>query len=170
MFTRTNFRRAKSFTFREDLFSWISLNKTFCEDLFLRMVCTKIFPEESFLWFIFVTRIFRYLARTYFRESRKVTNGTKYSRVDQVKFVEDSIWKIWRDMIFLSRPYPFKFLKAAFHKFCLSALEYFLANISLIEYTSSDHFIPCIVTASLPASINGHMLIQWCQKNGKSWT
>ena len=25
-------------------------------------------------------------------------NGTKYSRMDQVKFVEDSFWKIWRNM------------------------------------------------------------------------
>ena len=38
-----------------------------------------------------------------------VTYETKYSRMDQLKFLEDSLWK--------SRPYPFKFLKAVFHRF-----------------------------------------------------
>ena len=38
--------------------------------------------------------------------------GTKHSRVDQVKFVEDSFYKIWRDMVF-------DILKAVFHKFYL---------------------------------------------------
>ena len=28
------------------------------------------------------------------------------------------------------------------------------------ENTSSDYFIPCIVTVTLPASIKGHILIQ----------
>ena len=35
----------------------------------------------------------------------------------QVKFVEDSLKKIWSDMGCLSRPYYFKFLKAVFHTF-----------------------------------------------------
>ena len=38
--------------------------------------------------------------------------GTKYSRMDQVKFVGDSLQKT-------CRPYHFKFLKAVFHKFYL---------------------------------------------------
>ena len=45
--------------------------------------------------------------------------GTKYSRMEQVKFAEDSLWKVWRDMDCLSSPYPFKFLKAVWHKFYL---------------------------------------------------
>ena len=36
---------------------------------------------------------------------------TKHSRVNQVKFAEDSILKIWSDMICLSRPYHVKFFK-----------------------------------------------------------
>ena len=31
--------------------------------------------------------------------------------MDQVKFVEDSLYKIWSDMVCLSIPYHFKFLK-----------------------------------------------------------
>ena len=27
-------------------------------------------------------------------------NGAKYSRMDQIKLVEDSLWKIWSDMVF----------------------------------------------------------------------
>ena len=37
--------------------------------------------------------------------------GTNYSRMGQVKFVEGSRYKIWKDMVCLSRPYPFKFFK-----------------------------------------------------------
>ena len=47
------------------------------------------------------------------------TYGTKYSSMDQVKFVKDSLEKLWSDMVCLSRPYNFKFLKVVFHKFHL---------------------------------------------------
>ena len=36
------------------------------------------------------------------------TYGTKYSWMDEVKFVEDRLLKSWRDVVCLSRPYPFK--------------------------------------------------------------
>ena len=36
---------------------------------------------------------------------------SKYSRMDQVKFLEDSLSRIWSDMVCLSRPYHFKFFK-----------------------------------------------------------
>ena len=47
------------------------------------------------------------------------TLEAKYSRMDQVKPVEDSLKKIWSDMVFEDRPYHFKFLKAVFLKFYL---------------------------------------------------
>ena len=31
--------------------------------------------------------------------------------MDQVQFAEDSLEKIWRDIVYLRRPYPFKFFK-----------------------------------------------------------
>ena len=43
-----------------------------------------------------------------------VVNGSRYSRMDQVKFVEASLKKFWSDMV-CSRPYHFKFFKG-----CLS--------------------------------------------------
>ena len=51
----------------------------------------------------------------------KWVNGTKYSSMDQVKFVEDSLSKIWSDMACLSRPYHFRFFKGSW-----SILEYFI--------------------------------------------
>ena len=43
--------------------------------------------------------------------------GTKYSGMDQVKFVEDSLWKIWRGMVWLKQTIPpSNFRKAVFHK------------------------------------------------------
>ena len=47
-------------------------------------------------------------ATTPFLVINQVTYGLRYSRMDQVKFVEDSL-----------RPCYFKFLKAVFHKFYL---------------------------------------------------
>ena len=40
--------------------------------------------------------------------------------MDQVKLVEDSLQKIRSDMVCLNKPYHFKVLKAAFHKFCFA--------------------------------------------------
>ena len=49
--------------------------------------------------------------RTTHYDIQSVIYGTKYSRMDQVKFVEDSLLKIWRDIVCLIRPCPFKFFK-----------------------------------------------------------
>ena len=37
-----------------------------------------------------------------------ITNGTRYSRIDQEKLVENSLYKIWKDMVCLSTPYHAK--------------------------------------------------------------
>ena len=66
-------------------------------------------------------------------ESEQTLNGTKYSRMDQVKFVEDSLSKIWMDMVCLSRLYPFKFFKGCLPKILLGP---FLNTLS--------QMIPCL--------------------------
>ena len=65
IFAQTNFHEAENLAFCEYLFLRISIMKTFREDLLLRMRCAEIFRDSA---------IFRYLARTCFHESRKVTN------------------------------------------------------------------------------------------------
>ena len=49
-----------------------------------------------------------------------ITNGTRYSRMNQEKLVEDSLYKIWKDVVCLSAPYYVKFLKGVFHQFYLA--------------------------------------------------
>ena len=49
-----------------------------------------------------------------------IRNGTRYSRMNQEKLVEDSLYKIRKDMVCLSAPYYVKFLKGVFHKFYLA--------------------------------------------------
>ena len=65
--------------------------------------------------------------------------------MDQVKIVEDNLWKIWSDMICLSRPYPLKFFKDCLPQFLLGP---FLNNLIQIwtlkpkektKYTVSHH-------------------------------
>ena len=62
-------------------------------------------PIYSSPTFCVQTILFYYILILYF------TNGTKYSRMDKVKFVKDSLEKIWSDMVCLSRSYLFKFFK-----------------------------------------------------------
>ena len=42
-----------------------------------------------------------------------IANGTKYSRIDQVKIVEDSLYQIWRGMSCFGRWYLFKFFEGS---------------------------------------------------------
>ena len=58
-------------------------------------------------------------------------NEAKYSRMDQLKFVEDSFLKIWSDMVCLGRPYHLKFFKPIFLNFYLSILEYFFSSVNV---------------------------------------
>ena len=55
----------------------------------------------------------------------------KYSRMDQVQFVEDNLQKIWSDIVYLSRPYHFKFIKGYFPQVLLSPSLNTLSHISL---------------------------------------
>ena len=45
--------------------------------------------------------------------------GTKYLRMDQVQFVEDSLYKIEGDGLLKADHTPSNFLKAVYHKFYL---------------------------------------------------
>ena len=47
-------------------------------------------------------------------------NGSGKSRMNQVKFVEDSFLNIWSNMVCLNRPYHFKFVKSCFPQILLN--------------------------------------------------
>ena len=61
------------------------------------------------------------------------TYGSRYSRMDQVKFVKDSLQKIWSDMFCLGRPYHFKFFKDCLPKILLEPFLNSLTHIFLIH-------------------------------------
>ena len=64
--------------------------------------------------------------------------GTKYSRMDQVKFVETTFKKfevIWSDRL-LGRPYQFKFFKGCPTNFTLSILECFVPIIYAYRFAA----------------------------------
>ena len=67
----------------------------------------------------------------YFILSKFPIYGSRYSRIDQIKFVEDSLLKIWSHMT--------NFLKAVFHKFYLvrSWIPWPILNLG-IKYLTSD--------------------------------
>ena len=61
---------------------------------------------------------------------RNTAYGTKYSRINQSKFVEDSRQKNWRVWSALSRPYPFNFYKGCLPQILLSPfLNTYLSRI-----------------------------------------
>ena len=65
------------------------------------------FESEKTLIPVYVTQLFfaDYVSNcnepgTFLRDKLlPITFGTKYSRMDQVKFVEESLSKVWKDMI-----------------------------------------------------------------------
>ena len=60
----------------------------------------------------------------------KETYGTNYSSMDQVKFVKDSLWKIWKDISSaLGRPYPFNIFKGCLQQILLGLLLNTLSHI-----------------------------------------
>ena len=61
------------------------------------------------------------------------TYGSRYSRMDQLKFVKDSLQKIWSDMFCLGRPYHFKFFKDCLPKILLEPFLNSLTHIFLIH-------------------------------------
>ena len=61
--------------------------------------------------------------------------GTKYSRMDQVKFLKDSLQKIWKDMVCLNR--------FSSTNFTLSILEYFVSFVIFIVHLTNI----CSITA-----------------------
>ena len=57
---------------------------------------------------------------------------TRYSRMDQVKFVEDNLLKIWSDMARLRRPYYFRFFKGCFPRILLGPFLNALTHLLFI--------------------------------------
>ena len=64
------------------------------------------------------------------------TYESRYSRMDQVKFVEDSLWKTWGDMVCLSRAYPFEFFKRCLPQILLGALLNTLSHMPFFINTA----------------------------------
>ena len=49
--------------------------------------------------------------------------------MDQVKFMEDSLWKIWGDIVYLGRTSHFKLFKACFPQILLGLILYTLSQM-----------------------------------------
>ena len=61
-------------------------------------------------------------------------NGTNYSRKGWVKFMEDSLLKIWSVWSALCRPYPFKFCKGCLPQILLSPFLNTLSQILVVWF------------------------------------
>ena len=60
--------------------------------------------------------------------------------MDRVKFKEDSLLKIWKDMVSLSRSYPCKFFKGYRPQILLG--PFFLNTLSQIEVSNENYVAP----------------------------
>ena len=69
------------------------------------------------------------------------SDGSRYSRMDQVKLVEDSLGKIWSDMVRLGRPYPFKSFNGCLPQIYLVHSWIPWPRCFVISYNFSDCFI-----------------------------
>ena len=114
---------------------------------FIRSVANSIFKCHIPNWIKFLTSlrlglspIRRYKSKHSFQHTLnpfyRCLNKTKHSRMDQVKFVENSFQKIWRTMVCERRPYSFKLLKGYFpqillHPFLILCSKWYWDNNSL---------------------------------------
>ena len=68
------------------------------------------------------------------------TFGSKYSRMDCVKFLEDSLQKIWSDIVSLGRPYHFKLFKGCLPPILLSPFLNMSTHLELCQTTMEELF------------------------------
>ena len=72
--------------------------------------------------------------------------GLRYSRMDQVKFVEKNLQEIWSDLVCLSTPYHFKFFKGCLPQVLLGPFLNILNHMLFILTLSLlNHFSPMIL-------------------------
>ena len=88
-----------------EILSVASLRQAAGRTLSLRLDFGKWIVKLGYLVIIFTSKMV--LLKGIFIVSLTSSFKTKYWKMDQVKFLEDSLWKICR----LGRPYPFKFFK-----------------------------------------------------------
>ena len=72
--------------------------------------------------------------------------GQSIQKMDQVKFVEDSLRKVWSDMVCLSRPYNFNFFKGCLPQISLGPFlntlpHIFISNVSNVFLQSISRLI-----------------------------
>ena len=125
---------------------------------------------RKFFWYHFVM----------LQSSCNITNGAKNSRMGQVKFMEDSLQKMLRDMICLSRPYPFKFFRDCLSQILLGPFLKTLSQVLLpnpwtlnviwmhvrrsdVSWTPSVHYIYILYLECRPSQ--QLQKVKWHEKN-----
>ena len=109
--------------------------------------------------------------------SCRQTHGSRYSRLGEVKCVEDSLWKIWSNLVYLSRPYHFKFFKGCLPQILLGPFLNTLTHIFLhltkvviIEFIASENnqwFILYHQSMIAISQINVHKVLVSPEENVK---
>ena len=97
-----------------------------------------------------------------FQQEYIVQNGTKYSRMNQVKFVEESLWKIWSYMLCLSRSYQFKFFKSCLPQIPLGPFVNTLSHISLETKERSRKIVLPSKRKTINWNFTSPVLIKFC--------
>ena len=63
--------------------------------------------------------------------------------MDQVKFVQDSLWKIWSDMVCLGRPYHLKFFNSCLPQILLGPLLNILSHLMRLVFNINIYIQLC---------------------------
>ena len=84
------------------------------------------------------------------------TLGTKYSRMDQINFVEGSLYGIWRGIAYLSRPYPYCLPQILLGLF-LNTLSHFRVSTNMVyKKNTSLNFNSKMVVYSTECLVFGY--------------
>ena len=73
------------------------------------------------------------------RSRLNASSGAKYSRIDHVKFLEDSLYKIWSRMVCLSRPYHFKCFKGCLPQILLGSFFNIFPHLNIRKRKTYKH-------------------------------
>ena len=95
---------------------------------------------------------------SFFENFTYALDGSRYSRIDPVKFVENSLLKNWTDMVCLGRSYHFKYFKGCLPQILLGP---FLNTLTQMDNSLPVSNIPHNAAWQFSEDPLAHIIL-WC--------
>ena len=94
--------------------------------------------------------------------------GSRYSRMEQVKVVEDSLYKVWSDIVCLGRSYHFKIFKGSLTQILLGPFLNTLTHLIVTFHLKVSVLNNCLALTLRANLISTVMLTIYAAKQVKN--